>query len=72
MWTLTMHFEEMTIQVVYAPQTAHRHKLHYVANILRSVLRETKGPILLAGDLNTDFVRPSLNKEIFEELIFQN
>ena len=34
-------------------------------------MKQAEGPVIMAGDLNTDFERDSLNKDVFEDLEFK-
>ena len=42
-----------------------------VNNVIGDFMGKVDSPVVLAGDLNTDFMRSSLSKNWFEDLIFK-
>ena len=71
-WTIAIEFEEATIIWVYAPVAEHAHLMKHVSGILKKAMKmETRNKVVV-GDLNTDFGKNTVNKEVFEHLLLEN
>ena len=57
---------------MYAPVAEHVHMMLQVRGILRKAMKRANRSKIMVGDLNTDFEKVSLNREVFQNLLLEH
>ena len=58
--------------MAFTPVAEHVHQMKLVQGILIRAMQHPSRNKIMVGDLNTDFCKVSLNREVFQDLLMEN